>query len=407
MREIRYIFPDYIEIIPLSGESLHGDNFEKDTIISNESKSFVLIDKIWRRTYIVNYVIKMFLEIFRTPCTESQATQQLALQAKCLGEQIKPTVSKFLKQMFRQRILLNADNEHYRDRQGMLKIGQTFFQYTIIKLISVRPNVELYLAKCNQTEEHVVLKILTPFYQDMARHKMRLQKAFEREFTLMQSLPPHKNICQCLVFCKGEPTYAVLEFVDGHSLRHHIMQAAFSIHERLRICMEALSTVAHLHKHDILHGDIQSQNFLLNNNMQVKLIDFGLAYYESQLRNGARLSHGGIPYFMPPERITCDSLSISKHPGDKRSEVYQMGVLLYEILAGKLPFRDALTWRVLASSILNSEPTPLVKTPEGHTIPEHYANIVQRALIKTPIDRFSSVSEMVEEWNKLTLLDGK
>jgi serine/threonine-protein kinase len=402
MDQIRYLFPEHLEISPFIRKSPLGDSFlAKD--VTNESDEFLLRDKIWHNTYVINHAIKVFLEIFRVPYTESQAVQQLAIQANSSEDQIKPIVSKFLKRMLRHRILLNAANEQYRDGKGVFQIGQTFFQYTISKLISARPNVELYLAERFQTKQQVVIKILTPFHDNITQYKARLQNAFEREFTLMQSLPPHKNICQCHAFSKGESTYAILEYIDGCSLRKHITQTGLSVHERLRICTEALSAVAHLHNHDVLHGDIHSQNFLLKNNSQVKLIDFGLSYYERQLKDGERFSHGGIPYYMPPERITCDSLAISKHPGDKCAEVYQLGVLLYEILYGKLPFVEALTWKELASAILHLDPAPLLKTPEGNDIPEHYAAIVQRALIKIPRARYPSVSEMMDDWNKASL----
>ncbi|QSQ24464.1 protein kinase [Pyxidicoccus parkwayensis] len=399
MRQQRlYVFPEYFELRPLSedeGSNLLGGS-EALTGASVGERFVVENTRDNQHCYLVNLAIKSYLELFRQPRSEEAALEELARQAGCPTEAIAPTVRTFFQRMRRAGVLRSAGTDLQEESTWALTPGQVLGEYRVGALIVDKVDVALHHARQVGTGLPAVLKV---FVLQGPRAK-RERELFEREFSLMAGLAPHENICRLLAFHAGEPCYAVLEYAGTTPIRRATTNVCLSLPERVRIGAEALAALAHLHHHGLLHGDVHSRNFMLTDEHRVKLIDFGLARRSSDAAEASSVPHGGLPAFMPPERIEPGSLSISSRPGDMRSEVFQLGVLLHLILTSQEPFPEKVLWRRLAQSI-RAQPAPrAVWAPEGERIPDALADVIGRALAKVPEERFPSAVELLEAWRR-------
>ncbi|WNG15671.1 serine/threonine protein kinase [Cystobacter fuscus] len=391
-----YVFPEYLDLYPSSedeGLSLPGGSDASTG--ANVDERFMVVDtRAHQSCYLVNRVIKSYLELFRNPRTEAEALEELARRAGCPPEAIAATVRTFFQRMRRVGLLRSAGADFQEESTWVFIPGQVLGEYRIGELIVEKPDVALHHAQQVGTGMPVVLKV---FIQQGPRAN-RARKLFEREFSLMAGLAPHENVCRLLAFHPGEPCYAALEHAGSTPIHQAMAETVLSLPERVRIGAEALAALTHLHRHGLLHGDVHSRNFMLTDEHRVKLIDFGLSRRSGDAAEEVSVPHGGLPTFMPPERIEPGSLSISNRPGDMRSEVFQLGVLLHEILTGHEPFPKGVLWRRLAQAI-RSQPAPrAVRTPEGECIPAALADVIERALAKDPEERFPRAVELLEDW---------
>ncbi|MBN8233191.1 serine/threonine protein kinase [Corallococcus macrosporus] len=387
-----YVFPEYFELHPLSEEDVPGVLDGSD---AGTGERFMVVDtRAHRSCYLANPVIKSYLELFRQPRAEAAALEELARQAACSPEAIATTVRAFFLRMRRAGLLRSEGADLREEPNQALTPGQVLGEYRVGELIVEKADVALHHARQLGTGMPVVLKVFVL----QGPRADRERELFAREFSLMAGLAPHENICRLLSFHPGEPCYAALEYAGGKPIRHGTAEATLSLPERVRIGAEALTALAHLHRHGVLHGDVHSRNFMLTDERRVKLIDFGLSRRSGDAVEASSVPHGGLPAFMPPERIEPGKLSISSRPGDMRSEVFQLGVLLHDILTGREPFAEKVLWRRLAQAI-RSQPAPrAVWTPEGERIPAALADVVECALAKAPEERFPSAMELLEAW---------
>jgi serine/threonine-protein kinase len=391
-----YVFPEYFELQPLSegeGSSLLGGSDASSG--ASVGERFMVVDtRAHQYCYLVNLVIKSYLELFRKPRAEAEALEELARQAGCPPEAIVATVRTFFQRMRRAGLLRSAGADFRGESTWALTPGQVLGEYRVGELIVEKPDVALHHAQQVGTGMPVVLKVFIL----QGPRASRTRKLFEREFSLMAGLAPHENVCRLLAFHPGEPCYAALEYAGSTPIRQAMAEASLSLPERVRIGAEALAALTHLHRHGLLHGDVHSRNFMLTDEHRVKLIDFGLSRRSGDAEEEASVPHGGLPAFMPPERIEPGSLSISSRPGDMCSEVFQLGVLLHEILTGHAPFSEGVLWRRLAQAIRGQPAPRAVRTPEGERIPAALADVIERALAKAPEERFPCAVVMLEVW---------
>jgi serine/threonine-protein kinase len=206
-------------------------------------------------------------------------------------------------------------------------------------------------------------------------------------------------VCAALAYVAGERPAAVLEYVDGETIRDLVPKPELSLPERARAASGVLAAMAHLHAHGVLHGDVHSRNFMRTTDGGVKVIDFGLARRSAEDADAVAV-HGGVPYYMPPERIRPTSVSISLAPGGECSEVYQLGVLLFELLSGQLPHRRHPRWRQLVLDIQAGRTLPLESTPAGERIPAPLSEVVLHALTPDPARRPQSAVELARAWHE-------
>jgi serine/threonine protein kinase len=180
--------------------------------------------------------------------------------------------------------------------------------------------------------------------------------------------------------------YIVMEYVEGRSLSAELAKGKLPLERAVQIVAQAAAAVHDAHKKGLVHRDLKPGNILLDAEGQVKIADFGLAVHEDQQRSRAGERAGTLAY-MSPEQVRGDA-----HRLDGRSDVWALGVILYELLAGKRPFNGTLQQQ--ADEILHRHPTPLRQTSD--VIDPALEAICLKCLAKDPGQRYTSAKDVAE-----------
>jgi serine/threonine protein kinase len=255
-------------------------------------------------------------------------------------------------------------------------------RYDVEREIGKGGNARIFLAR-DSTGRAVALKILHPeLLVSVAADR------FLREIRLA-SLLEHPHIARLLD--SGERdwlVYYVMSYIEGASLREHLdANRQLSVNETLRIACDLLDALAHAHGRGIIHRDVKPANVVLSAEGAV-LLDFGIARAVA-VSGTDQLTRSGIAVgtstYMSPEQITATT------DIDYRSDLYSVGCLLYECLAGEPPFYHRNEAVVLQLHL--TQPAPDVRTIRSDT-PAEFAAAVSKALAKSPRDRWASAAAM-------------
>lgn len=256
--------------------------------------------------------------------------------------------------------------------------------YHILKKLGSGGMGEVYLAEDTALRRKVALKFFIPLSPGAAEAKTR----FKQEAQLAASLN-HPNIVTIYEVdeWEGKP-YISMEYVEGKTLREVMESAAGSplpIERALDIAAQICEGLKEAHRHGITHRDLKPDNILIDKNGRVKILDFGLAKLKGAVKITKDSTRMGTPEYMSPEQITGAEV-------DQRTDIFSFGIILYELLSGKLPFTGERDISVFYN-ILNEDPRPL----SGHRpeAPEWLCGVVERALQKNPAQRFSGIDEVL------------
>ena len=256
----------------------------------------------------------------------------------------------------------------------------------------------VYQAKDQKTGGLVALKMLREELSDQPEYV----ENFQREAEMLSCLE-HKNI-QHLVYRgvhKGRH-YIATEFIDGESLRRHIEEGTLSLEQNVAIAVQICEALRYLHGKGILHKDLKPLNVLLTAPNRPILLDFGIAQrQDEQAAQTAEIENaevfGTVNYFSP-EQAKGEAL-------DSRTDIYSMGVLLYEMLTGQLPFQGEDN---LSVALMHLHQPPVPPREINDQIPESLNRIVLKALSKEKEQRYRSIREMQADLQRaLRRPDGK
>jgi len=238
----------------------------------------------------------------------------------------------------------------------------------------------VYKAEDTKLKRTIALKFLPP---ELSRHP-EAKERFLREAHAAAILD-HPNICT--IFEAGEyedRAYIAMAYIEGQSLRDKIAKKPLSIDEALDIAIQVAEGLEEAHNKGIIHRDIKSANIMVTEKGQAKIMDFGLAKVvgESLITREAKTM--GTVAYMSPEQARGETVN-------QRSDIWSLGVVLYEMLSGQLPFSGERETSIMYS-IVHEEPKPLkVIKPD---VPSELERIVRRAAEKRPESRYSSAGEM-------------
>jgi len=256
-------------------------------------------------------------------------------------------------------------------------------RYRIIEMVGGGGMANVYLARDLILGRDVAVKVLRPEYVNDAEFTAR----FEREAKSVSSLY-HPNIVS--IYDVGEEenilSYMVMEYVSGMTLKEYIKQyGPLESLEAIDFMKQIASAISHAHANGIVHRDIKPQNILMNENKQLKVTDFGIAVALSATALTQTNSVVGSVHYLSPEQARGGSAT-------KKSDVYSLGIVLYEMLTGRLPFSGDSPVSIALKHLQDHIPSAKADHPE---IPQSVENIVLKATAKDPFHRYETIDEMV------------
>lgn len=270
--------------------------------------------------------------------------------------------------------------------------GSRLGRYVIVRQLGAGAMGEVYLAEDPHIERRVALKTvrfdLQEGVSDATREQMRLR--FQREAKAAGRLV-HQHVVT--LFDAGDVDgvfFLAFEFVDGADLAARARaQPPLTLREIIRIGREAASALDAAHRVGIVHRDIKPANLLLTRDGILKIADFGIA---TLIEGGSHLTQTGLlvgtPQYLSPEQVTSET------PLDGRSDLFSVGVVLYELLGGRRPF-DGSTMAALLYSVVSKDPVPLSRLRPD--LPPRLSAAVMRLLSKNRDERFASASAVGAE----------
>ncbi|MDH7513831.1 MAG: protein kinase [Clostridiales bacterium] len=256
-------------------------------------------------------------------------------------------------------------------------------KYRIIEKLGEGGMGVVYKAEDTRLDRKVALKFLPPELMKEASAKER----FIWEAKAAAALS-HPNICTIYEIDEEEgESFIAMEYIEGESIREKIKKGTLFLPEALDIAIQVAQGLAEAHKTGIIHRDIKSANIMVTGQDQVKVMDFGIAKMPgAPLITREAVMMGTVAY-MSPEQARGEGV-------DHRTDIWSLGVVLYEMLSGQLPFKGENDQAVVYS-ILNEKPKPI--TSLRSDIPMALDQIVGKALEKKPADRYQRIEELLDD----------
>lgn len=254
-------------------------------------------------------------------------------------------------------------------------------RYRIIDTLGEGGMANVYLAEDIILQRKVAVKILR---LDLQKEPQTLAR-FQRE-ALATSELSHPNIVSVLdVGTDHGLPYMVMEYVDGPNLEEYIQKKSpLDLHEVIRIMDQILSAMTLAHKHNVIHRDLKPQNVLMDKKGNIKIADFGIAVALNQSSITQTNSAMGSVHYMSPEQTRGGLVT-------KQSDIYSLGIILYELITGKVPFNGDTPVAIALKHA--QEPIPSIRKKDPK-VPQALENVVLKATAKDPRDRYASAQGM-------------
>lgn len=273
-------------------------------------------------------------------------------------------------------------------------IGRTLAHYEILEKIGSGGMGEVYLAEDTKLDRKVALKVLPPELAESEERRAR----FTREAKAIAALN-HPNIVTVYSVEEDDGVHFItMELVRGKTLSELLPKSGFSLNKFFDIAIPLTDAVAAAHQEGITHRDLKPDNVLMGDDGRIKVCDFGLAKFRSESAAGssselptkAMTQEGlivGTVAYMSPEQAEGKAI-------DTRSDIFSLGIVLYEMLTGRRPFEGDSPTSIL-SSILKD--TPRAVTELEPSVPRELGKLVKRCLAKDPIRRYQTAIDVRNE----------
>lgn len=263
-------------------------------------------------------------------------------------------------------------------------IGQTISHYKVLSKLGEGGMGVVYKAQDLKLDRSVALKFLPP---ELTRDPEAKQR-FVREAKAASALQ-HNNIC--VVYDIDQTNdgqmFISMEFLEGETLKKKIENGRLKIEECLNIATQIALGLARAHEHGIVHRDIKPANIMVTRDGHVKIVDFGLAKLSGRTMLTRAGSTVGTIAYMSPEQTRGEAI-------DQRTDIWSLGAVLYEMIAGRSPFKGDFEHAVIYA-ILNEDPEPLSTCRAN--VPLELEQIVVKSLEKKPDDRYQNLVDILDD----------
>jgi serine/threonine protein kinase len=265
-------------------------------------------------------------------------------------------------------------------------IGHTISHYLILDKLGEGGMGVVYKAQDTKLERTVALKFVAPHLVSDDTQR----KQFQREAKAVAALD-HPSICTVFEIDEAEGTlFLVMAFVEGSTVEDLIAQRPLKVRDALDIAIQAAQGIRAAHEKGIVHRDIKPANVMVNLQKQVRIMDFGLAQLaDATITHTATLA--GTPAYMSPEQAAGQTT-------DRRTDTWSLGVVLYEMITGQLPFRGERTEAVL-NAIQFAELEPVTALRSG--LPIELDWIISKCLAKNPTERYQHMDDLIVDLSAL------
>ena len=271
-------------------------------------------------------------------------------------------------------------------------VGENIGPYRIVEQLGQGGMATVYKAYHASLDRYVAFKVLHPAFNADQSFTAR----FQREARVVARLE-HPNIVPVYDFAEHETRpYLVMKFIEGDTLKARMDKSPLLAEEITKIVDAVGSALAYAHKQGVLHRDVKPSNVLLANDSSIYLADFGLARMaqsgESTLSSDTVM---GTPQYISPEQ------AMGKSDLDARTDLYSFGVMLYEMVVGRVPFNADTPFAIIHDHIYSPLPLPHKVNP---AVPEPVERVLLKALAKERNDRFEEAGQLVAAfkaaWNE-------
>ncbi|HEX3227767.1 MAG TPA: protein kinase [Pyrinomonadaceae bacterium] len=288
-----------------------------------------------------------------------------------------------------------------RDSESL--VGQTLGSYTLVRRLGQGGMGEVYLAHDERLGRKVALKLLPRLIVENEERARR----FKHEARAASAIS-HPNVASVYEIGEAEGRlFIAMEMVDGPTLRDRLEQSDLTVGEAVELTMQVAAGIAAAHAQGIIHRDIKPENIMIRRDGLVKVVDFGLAklsepaaastdetQFNTRITRAFHTEPGlllGTATYMSPEQARGQHV-------DARTDIWSLGVVFYEMLAGKPPFHGATNSDVIAE-ILKTEPSLLVKGFRG--FPRSATQLISQALGKDRKDRYATTADLLNSLHQL------
>lgn len=257
-------------------------------------------------------------------------------------------------------------------------------RYLIDSLIGVGGMANVYKGTDTRTGKPIAVKVLKEEFLD----NEELVRRFKNESKAI-SILDHPNIVKVYdVSVTDKLQYIVMEYIDGITLKEYLKQrgGALTWKEVVHFATQVLGALDHAHTKGIVHRDVKPQNIMLQADGSIKMMDFGIARFSRAQSQTVSDKAIGSVHYISPEQAKGDHT-------DARTDLYSVGVMMYEMLSGRLPF-DGSGAVSIAIMQISEKPRPLAEV--ASSIPVGLRQITEKAMEKRPEDRYSSAQEMLQ-----------
>ena len=265
----------------------------------------------------------------------------------------------------------------------MIKIGMMIGdRYEILEKIGTGGMSDVYKAKCHKLNRYVAIKVLKQEFSENANFVSKFRIEAQAAAGLM-----HPNIVN--VYDVGEENgiyYIVMELVEGITLKKYIEKKARpSYKEAVSIAIQVSMGIEAAHNNHIIHRDIKPQNIIISKDGKVKVTDFGIA--KAATSNTITSNVMGSVHYTSPEQARGGY-------SDEKSDIYSLGITMFEMLTGRVPFNGETTVAIAIKHIQEEMPSPKEFVPE---IPSSVASIVLKCCQKSPDRRYQNMAELIAD----------